>query len=331
MKPRAILFQVFFLTIFTVVSWASGTQEKPDSFTIVSTTSIVTDVVQNIAGDKIVIRGLIAKGGNPHNFDPTPRDMATVESADLIFVNGLGLEESLLTAIQNVKTSKIIEVSSTVDSISFEEVKHDHDEHDAEGEHEEDEENHDEGEEDHHHDVDPHTWMSPLNVIAWADVISEALSELDPENAEVYGENAEAYKADLRKIDVEARELFSSIADEKKILVSDHKIFGYFAIDYNFENLGSLVPGFSTNAEISPKNLVELIEEVNEHGIPAIFVGNTAGDAIVKLAQVLNDEVDQPLEILTILTGSLTEGGQGDDYLSFIRFNINQIAEGIKP
>ena len=173
--------------------------------------------------------------------------------------------------------------------------------------------------------------MSPLNVISWTDVISSALGALDPENAEYYAANADAYKASLRDIDNEAKALFSSIPKEKRILVSDHRTFGYFSRDYDFKDLGALIPGFSTNADISAGDLSGLIEEVNEHTAPALFMGNTSGNAIEKLAEILKDEVDHPIEILTILTGSLNEEEPGESYLSFIRFNIQQIARGISP
>jgi ABC-type Zn uptake system ZnuABC Zn-binding protein ZnuA len=165
--------------------------------------------------------------------------------------------------------------------------------------------------------------------MAWADVISSALGELDPENAAFYANNAEMYKASLQEIDAEAREKFSLIPEGKRVLVSDHKIFGYFARDYNFENLGALIPSFSTNAEISAGKLAELIEEVHEHEVPAIFVGNTSGEMVQELAKILKSEVDHPLEILTIMTGSLADEEPGDNYLSFIRYNINQIAKGM--
>jgi len=317
MKRRFYVFCLFFLLILTTLSWASGKQEKSGSLTVVTTTSIITDVVQNIAGDKIRITGLIAKGRNPHNYEPTPKDMAVVEKADLIFVNGMDLEEALLEAIKNITKSQIVEVSSTVDPLG-----HDEAEHHGEEEHHEEE---------HHHEIDPHTWMSPLNVIAWADVISKSLSEIDPKNAGYYKANAEAYKSQLVKIDTEARSLFSSIPAEKRVLVCDHEILGYFSRDYGFEDRGALIPGFSTNAEISAGDLSELIQEVNKHTIPALFVGNTAGESIQKLAKIMQAEVDHPMEILPILTGSLSEDSPGDTYLSFIQYNIHQIARGITP
>ncbi|QEN09046.1 hypothetical protein EXM22_13990 [Oceanispirochaeta crateris] len=110
-----------------------------------------------------------------------------------------------------------------------------------------------------------------FSAASWADVISSALGELDPENA------------------------------------------GFYA----------------NNAEISTGKLAELIEEVNEHEVPAIFVGNTSGEMVQELAKVLKSEVDHPLEILTIMTGSLADEEPGVNYLSFIRYNINQIAKGM--
>jgi ABC-type Zn uptake system ZnuABC Zn-binding protein ZnuA len=333
----ALLFTAF----ITAGLSASGAGDKNGELTVVTTTSIVTDVVKNIAGDHIAVKGLIPQGGNPHNYQPTPREMALVEKADLLLVSGLGLEEALLDALENVSTGKIVEVSSRIEVLAFEEDEHDHeaeedhhneDEHDHEAEedhHDEDEHDH-EAEEDHHHNQDPHTWTSLLNVVTWTEVISDALSELDPANEAAYRANAENYRKQLMDLDSRSREILSAIDEKDRKLVSDHSLFGYFARDYGFEDFGALVPSFSTNAEVSAKDFSELIEEVDEHQVKAVFIGNTAGDAIKKLGAVLVEESDHPIELLTIMTGSLAATGEtGDTYLSYFEYNVNQIARGL--
>jgi len=332
-----------FLASFNL--FANGINEESDGLIILASTNIIGDVAQNIAGDIQTIEVLVPKGGNPHNYEPSPRDMALVEDADLIFVNGLALEETLLEVLEQVSTGNIVEVSSTIKPIGFEEGEehehHDeemheeehHDHHDGEA-HEDEHDDHHDGEADEHHDhhdQDPHTWTSPLNVIQWTTVITQALVAADPANAAAYEANAETYRAKLEALDSKIRTEIATIADEDKLLVSDHSVFGYFAKDYGFETMGALLPSFSTNSEISARDLSELIELVEEHHIKAIFVGNTAGEALKKLAEVLAEESDHPLQILPVLTGSLTETGEeGDSYISFIEYNVNQIVKGLR-
>jgi len=308
---------------------AAGMEEEQDQLTVLASTSIVTDVAQNIAGDALEIRGLMALGENPHNYAPTPRDMAQIETADLIFVSGLGLEEGLMNSISNVAEGTIIEVSSRVVPIEF---GNDHDEHDEDhDDHEEDhdEDHHDHDQDPHDHDQDPHTWTSPLNVILWVDVIEEALVEIDPENAPTYRKNADIYRQELTEVHQQAVAAFSSIPEENRLLVADHNSFGYFARDYSFTNFGALIPSFSTNTEVSAGDLTELIESVEEHQIKALFMGNTANDSLKKLGNVLVEEADHEVTILPVLTGSLTDGGEGSTYLDFITYNIEQIAKGL--
>jgi len=332
-RIKKALIVAFLLTLISSIQlFAKGNKEESDELIILASSNIIGDVVQNIAGDSQTINVLVPKGGNPHNYEPSPRDMALVEEADLIFVNGFDLEETLLEVLEQVSTGKIVEVSSTIEPIGFED-EDEHDHHDAE-DHDDDHDHHDAEEEEehhHHHDQDPHTWTSPLNVIQWTSVITQALADLDPDNAAAYKANAESYKEELETLDSYIKAEVAAIDPEDKLIVSDHSVFGYFAKDYGFETMGALLPSFSTNSEISARDLSELIELVEEHHIKAIFVGNTAGEALKKLAEVLAEESDHPLQILPILTGSLTEAGEeGDSYISFTEYNVNQIVKGLR-
>ncbi|MBN2657322.1 MAG: zinc ABC transporter substrate-binding protein [Spirochaetales bacterium] len=323
---RTALVALMISALYSAGLSASGAGESSSEITVVTTTSIVTDVVQNIAGDHISVKGLIPQGGNPHNYQPTPREMAMVETADLLFVSGLGLEEALLDALKNVSKGKVVEVSSRIQPLAFDE---DADEHDGEDEQQEEGDDHHEAE-DHHHDQDPHTWTSLLNVVTWTEVISDALSELDPAHAAAYRANAENYRKQLMDLDSRTRVILSEIDEKDRKLVSDHSLFGYFARDYGFEDFGALVPSFSTNGEVSAKDFSELIEKVDKHQIKAVFIGNTAGDSMKKLGAVLVGEADHPVELLTIMTGSLAAPGEtGDTYLGYFEYNVNQIAKGL--
>lgn len=310
---RSLVIGLILSLLPTTALFATGDREDDGKLIILATTNMVADVASNIAGDLQDIEVLIAFGDDPHNYEPTPRDMAKIEQADLILTNGFGLEETLLETLENVTAGNVVEVSSAVVPLEFE----------SEDEHHEDED-------DHNHDKDPHTWTSPLSIMAWTDVISETLIDLDPANGEAYVRNAEAYRSQLKDLDEMARSAFSAIKEKDRKLVSDHSIFGYFSRDYGFESFGAIIPNFSSQGEASAGDLTELIEEVNEHQIRAVFIGNTAGNALLKLGKVLVDEADHPVQLLTIMTGSLAAPGEeGDTYLEYFQFNVNQFVKGL--
>ena len=296
--------------------FAAGQAESP-GLQLIASTSIVADVVRNIAGDTVPVTGLMGPSQDPHGYEPTPRDMAAVERADILFLSGLGLEEGLERVLQNVGTGRIVEVSREI-------VPEEKDEHEGPQE--------TEGEEDHHHgEQDPHTWMSPINVISWTSVIEQALIEEDPVHKDIYNRNAEAYRKELQALHQDIREIISTIPAEKRVMVTDHNLFGYFAHEYGLEVRGSILPNLSTTSEASAKHLAGLIGLLEGNGIHSLFIGDTAGKDIVTLAEAIKDELGYKVTIVTLLTGSLQEKGQpGDSYLGYMRFNARKIAEGLR-
>ncbi|MDC7241191.1 MAG: metal ABC transporter substrate-binding protein, partial [Spirochaetales bacterium] len=334
--------KTLFVSILTLMSvlpaFTAGSREEGVSF--VTTTSIVNDVVLKIAGDDVEIYSLIAKGQDPHGYEPTPRDMARVEKADIVFVNGFDLEENLLSVLETVHTGRIVEVSSRVNAIEGHD--HDHDEHDADEDHDHDGHDHEadddhdhdghdheadddhdhdghdhEADDDHDHDDhdadddhaghshdgdDPHTWMSPLNVLTWVDVIEKTLTEALPEKAEVFSANAEAYRAELKALDGWIQSELKVLPSEKRVLVTDHNVFGYFARDYGFEVVGTIIPGFSSSAEPSAGDISRLIGVLEAENVSALFVGESAGEGTRKLADTLSREAEQPVGVYEVLT-----------------------------
>jgi len=335
-----------FLLVALSLAWAGGSTESegaavPDEATplaVVATTSIVGDVVRQVAGDAAEVTVLMEIGQNPHAWEPTPRAIGLMEDADILFLNGVGLEEGLLEIIDSIPTGQVVEVSEGIEIIGGD---HDHDEdhgeandhdHDhGEGDDHEEHEEHEEHDEDHHHAAgDPHVWFDPNNVIVWVDNIEGTLVATDPANAATYRANAERYREELRALDREIVEAVAAIPPERRQLVIDHVALSYFARRYGFENLGTVIPTVTDQAEPSPRDIAELVEAVRAEEISAIFVGGTASRGLRAMTEAVAAEVGRPVEVRELLTGSLTAaGGRGDTYLGFVRYNTRQIVEGL--
>lgn len=205
-----------------------------------------------------------------------------------------------------------------------------HDEHEDEEDEHADEHGHDEEDEHGHaHDhgeFDPHVWMDPTLVAdGWTPAIAAALAEADPAEAGAYAERAAALAAELHELDAWVREQVAAVPAAKRIMITDHDVFGYFADRYGFTLLDSIVPGFSTASEPSARHLAALRDAISEHAVPAIFAGTTVNP---QTAQVLADDLN--IEMVSIYTGSLSAAdGPAATYQDFIRTNVERIVTAL--
>lgn len=324
---RIYYFIIFVLLILTLGACNSPINEATTSdapLNVVTTTSIVNDVVSNVGGDMIHLESLLPVGTNPHSFSATPQDMAKLADADLLIANGAGLELFLADMIENTGAdSNIIYLSEANDLIAS---AHSHDEdNDHDHEAEETEHDHEEGEDDDHDEFDPHTWISPKNVIEWVNVIADELSRLDPENATFYQANATTYLAELNDLDTWVEESVATIPVENRKLVTDHLLFGYFCRDYGFEQAGAVIQSSSTLAEPSAQELAELEELIEHEGVKAIFVGNTVSS---ELSQRIAD--DTGAQLYFFYSGSLSDqDGDAKTYVDYIKYNVNTIINAL--
>jgi ABC-type Zn uptake system ZnuABC Zn-binding protein ZnuA len=291
------------MTLPTVAPVELGEGER---LRVVATTGIIGDVVGNVGGKAIDLTVLIGVGQDPHSYQPTPQALAAIEDADIVFVNGLDLEEVLMETVNNTATGPIVPVSAGIEPLAFSDHEHEHT------------------------GGDPHFWMAPRNVIVWTDNIEHVLSEADPANSELYAANADAYRAALEEVDAYAREQIASIPEARRKLVTDHDNLGYFANAYGFKVIGTVIPGTSTTAGASAGDVAALVDVIRAEDVPAIFVGTSASRGVQDLAATLADEVGGEVRVLPLLTGSLAPAGQpGDTYLGLIRFDVDQIVKGL--
>jgi manganese/iron transport system substrate-binding protein len=312
----SMLFRTFLpvLVLLSLLLSACG-GNSPDvssgALKVVASTTIVGDVVAQVGGDLIDLTVLFPTGADPHTFEPRPQDVAAISEADVIILNGLGLEEALESLLDANAKGVIVHASEGIEVLEFEE---------GEGEeHEGEDENAHEG-------GDPHTWTDPNNVIVWTENIAAALAEADPENANTYQANADAYCDSLQELDAWIRAEIEQIPAERRKMVTDHYAFGYFADEYGLEQVGALVGAFSTNASPSAQELAELHDKIEEQGVPAVFVGKTVNS---ELAEQI--ALDTGSELVFLYTGSLSEaGGEAGNYLEFMRYNVTAIVNALK-
>lgn len=311
--------------------------DEGERLRVVASTSIVGDVVSNVTGEAADLTVMMNPGQNPHSFRPAPSALAVVERAHIVFVNGFGLEEGLLEDIETVAQGYVVPVSagieplsptailvdSTIEADAHDEDVHDDDHHDEE---------HTEYEGHDHGPTDPHVWFAPTNVMIWVENIRQVLSEADPANQETYRRNAEEYRERLEELDTEMRRRLLSVPAERRRLVSDHQLLTYTAAEYRLEIIGTLLPGTTTSTETSPRQLAEVIEVFHEHDLDTVFIGSTAGQGLRKLADSVSNELDRKIEIIPLLTGSLTEAGTpGDTYIGYMQYNLGKLIEGLTP
>ena len=302
---------------------ATGVEERPsnDGIRVWATTTIIADVVSEVAGEEITVESIVPLGQNPHSYEPTPQQIARIERADVIFTNGLQLEENTLDILQAVAPTKLIPLTLQKDLPNYQEEERDtHSSHEEHGEKEHHEES------DHHHVIDPHVWFDPLLVALWPPRIADALSRIDPPTATRFHANADSYQERLYALDKELRVSIESLPLARRKLIVDHLSLTYFAERYNLTVIGTVLPGATDQTSPSARQVAQLVEIIEEHDLPAIFVGGTAGSSLIELTHAVAAEVSRPVEVGTLLTGSLAPRGQeGETYMEYMRYNTAEI------
>ncbi len=297
----------FFLTLLALIGCAPRSQEDRRLY-VVATTPIVADVVQQIGGEWVQVETLLPPGSDAHQYTPRPQDSVMLSKAQLVFANGAGLEVFLQPLLENAgATAQLIEVSKDVPLLRMEEEPNDGTSAQEE------------------HAADPHTWFDPNNVLIWVDTIVQALSQADPTHAAEYRQNAEAYKAQLRELDAWIRDQVAQIPPENRKLVTDHRVFGYFAQRYGFEQVGTVIASFSTEASPSAQELAALEEAIRAYGVKAIFVEEIGNQALAE--QVSRDT---GVRLVTLYHDLGPAGSEVDTYLKYMRYNVTEIVKALR-
>ncbi len=301
----------------------AGSPTEDRRLRVVATTSIVGDVVHQIGGEAIALTVLLRPGVDPHTFAASPQDVARIAEADVVFAVGAGLETFLEPLLREAsRGARRVELAAGIPLRPFEAGElawepgegHDHPE------------GHTDSEDHAHGPMDPHVWLDPTHVITWTFTIEETMSRLDPGRAAFFRRNAEAYRAELRALDEWIRAQVAEIPPERRLLVTEHQVFGYFAHRYGFVQAGVILPGVSTAVQPSAQEIARLEETIRARGIRAIFVSSTVDPTLARrIAE------DTGARLVQLYVDSLSEpGGEADSYIRMMRYNVRAIVEALR-
>lgn len=278
----------------------SGPNSNDGAIKVLASTTFLADITQNIAGNHIQVSSLLPFGADPHAYQAAPADVARITESDLLILNGLEYEHFIESLLKNAGGERVIIEASA--GLSPKE---------------------DAGSA---HGVDPHMWLDPNLVIAYVANIRNGLIEADPDEAEIYKANAEAYMAELKALDAWIAEQVSSIPVKRRLLLTNHEAMGYFAERYGFQIVDTIIPSLSSEAGTSAQGLAAVIDEIKASGAPAIFLGEVEN---ADLANQIAEETGVKV-VGDLYLESLTHGAPAATYIDMMKHNVTRIVDALR-
>jgi ABC-type Zn uptake system ZnuABC Zn-binding protein ZnuA len=269
------------LLVLPLLAASCGGAGAPDDgrLRVVTTVAPITSIAASIGGDRVRITGIVPEGTNSHTFEPKPSDAELLSRADVVYVNGLGLDEpTTALAEESLKAgAQIVELGTR--AIPESQYAYDFSFPRSGGR------------------PNPHLWTDPRFALRYAEIIRDDLSARDPENASYYAANHARFAAMIGALDRAMRASFGTIPAGRRKLLTYHDAYAYFARDYGWKVIGAIqVASFD---DPTPREVADLIDQVRGEGVPAIFgsevfpspvleqIGREAG---VRYVDVLRDD-----------------------------------------
>lgn len=289
-------------------SGCKDTNEQNDKLNVVTTTSMITDLVSNIGGDVINLKGLMGSGVDPHLYKASEGDVTKLVNADLIFYNGLHLEGKLVEVFEKMEHQgvKTIAISDTLDKNTLI------------------------GSEYFASNYDPHIWF---NIKYWEQVttfVVQKLSEAIPSESSVFEENGQLYLNKLKALKEEITNTISSLPKEKRILVTAHDAFNYFGKAFDFEVVG--LQGLSTATEAGVQDVQKLANFIIDNQVKAIFVESSVPKRTIEALQAAVKSKGHDVKIGgTLYSDALGNAGTVEGtYIGMFKYNVNTIVNALK-
>ena len=274
---------------------------KDDKFTVATTFTVIADMAQNVAGDSADVVSITKPGAEIHDYEPTPQDIVRAQNADLILWNGMNLERWFEKFFANINDVPSVVVTEGIEPMSISGGEYDG-------------------------KPNPHAWMSTSSAKIYVDNIEKALAKYDPDHAEQYAANAEAYKAKIDDMDKRIRAELETVPEEQRWLVTSEGAFSYLARDYGLKE-AYLWP-INAEQQGSPDQVSALIDKVRENNIPVVFSESTISDKPARQVAketgadyggvLYVDSLSEPdgavptyLDLLDVTTGTVLKGLTG--------------------
>lgn len=260
-------------------------------------------VAERVGGDLVDVDNLTSPGGEPHDLELAPKQVATVQDADLLLYES-GFQAAVDSAVGQAGRDDAATIDVTTLVPLLETGDHAHHDHSDEGHHD-------------HGDVDPHLWLDPTNMVTITEAVADRLSELDPGNAEVYAANAQELVDDLTALDDDFTKGLASC--KTATIVTSHAAFAYLAERYGLEQVS--IAGIDPSNEPSAAQLADITELVRDKGITTIFTEELVSPAV---ARTVADEAGVRTATLDPIEG-LSDATRDETYLTLMERNLEAI------
>jgi len=302
---KKLVFAVVILGVFYSCKNANETSSK---LQVVTTTTMITDLVQNIGGDYIDVEGLMGSGVDPHLYKASEGDVNKIARADVIFYGGLHLEGKLVEVFEKMGSQNIntIAVSDAVDKKTLI------------------------GSEYFASNYDPHIWFDVTNWELITQFVVKKLSEANPEHQAIFEKNGEDYLKKLQALNMHIKSTISTLPEDKRILVTAHDAFNYFGQAYGFEVVG--LQGLSTATEAGVQDVQNLATFIIDKQVKAIFVESSVPKRTIEALQAAVQSKGFDVQIGgTLYSDALGNAGTEEGtYIGMFTYNVNTIVNALK-
>ena len=278
----------------TALSGSAATKKK-----VLTTFTILADMAQNVAGDKVDVESITKPGAEIHHYEPTPSDIVRLENADLVLDSGLGLETWAARYYANAPNVQHITMTDGITPIIIQGGPFDG-------------------------KPNPHAWMSPANALIYVENIRKALTQLDPADAATFTANAKTYSDQLRGVDQYLKQDLAQLPANQRVLVSCEGAFSYLTHDYGMGEY--YLWSVNSDQEGTPQQIATVIDEVTANHIPAVFCESTVNDkAQLTVAAQTGARFGGVLYVDSLSDAS----GPADTYIHLLQYNAETIVAGL--
>jgi len=297
----------FILIFVLLLSACGGPASRAASQTtapvVLTSTTFLADITRNVAGDRVTVESLLSPGADPHEYQAVPSDVQKIAQSPVVIVNGLDYDQFIQPLLKSAGGTRLVITAS--DGLEARQMQVENGET----------------------VIDPHMWMNPTRVFKYVENIRDGLTKADPDGAQVYKANADAYISQLKELDTWIKQQVAQTPPERRLLVTNHDSLGYFAEQYGFTVIGTIVPGVSSEAAPSAHQIAALIDEIKSTGAPAAFLNISDNP---HLADQIAAETDiKVITDLYIETLSPSDGPAAT-YIEMMKYDVTQIVNALR-